>query len=427
MPFTNLGNTWTDFGRTLGSGVGEGISRTIQSDLDLLQQKKLAKMLAKQGIKQQDLQKEYDKKQLSSLLGTQYAPETLDFLASMPQQQRYAVMSTPGALEQLQQMAGLGQLGGGMQQLMQQPQIQQTQMQQQQPQMSAMDMLSMINGGQPQSPMGMGIQQPMMQQQQPMMQQMQPQQQMPQQMQGGINPLQMALGGAKPMTPYQQQMLGIKGRGVQTQESEQARKFIDPIHESAQKAKNDQKDYKALIKLADSGKLRAGTSHALLSKLGLQDFYRNIETEAADKITNRLKQNVAGVFGTNSRVTNFLEQIFQKSLPSLWNTPQGIKLISKINLLAGEGALLKDKAVQDIMRQTGGQIPYDIAYQIDEKIAPRLQQIEDETINLIQTGGRSTQTFDNLPDPSQFKGKKIRDTETGKMLKSSGSQWLPAE
>lgn len=231
----------------------------------------------------------------------------------------------------------------------------------------------------------------------------------------------------KPMTPYQQEMLNVTNRNVLTKESKEARDFIKPIHEASQKARESAKDYKALIKLADSGKLRAGTQHGLLSKLGLQDFYRNIETETADKITNRLKQNIAGVFGSNARVTNFLETTFQKSLPSLWNTPQGIKLISKMNLLTGEAAQLKDDVTKEIIRENNGRIPYDIDYQVDERIAPRLNQIEDETIRLVETGGKTAQTFDTLPNPAELKGKRIRDTETGKFFKSNGSKWIPEE
>ena len=79
------------------------------------------------------------------------------------------------------------------------------------------------------------------------------------------------------------------------------------------------------------------------------DFYKNVDTKKAGKLSARLAQNVAGVFGQNSRITNFLEQTFQRSLPSLWNTNEGITAISELNMLSDEANIIKQENRKKIL------------------------------------------------------------------------------
>jgi hypothetical protein len=224
----NFGGNWAMLGHGMGQGLGQGLNESLDRSLQLIQQKKINDLKLQYGIDEQDAQKKYNKKQLSSLLGNQYDPGVLDFLASMPQQQQHAILSTPGALAQLHGLTQ-GQLGSGMQQLMQPQQ----QMPQQQPQMSPMDMLSMINGQQPQNPMMAGLQQ------QPQMPQINPQpgqaMQYRQPIQQGISPLQQAFRGGKGIaatTPHQQEMENLaKQKRIDAQQ-----KDLKPFLDKAQDA-----------------------------------------------------------------------------------------------------------------------------------------------------------------------------------------------
>lgn len=218
--------------------------------------------------------------------------------------------------------------------------------------------------------------------------------------------------------------LGLKQkheqRQIEMEESKEARAFSKPYREAAKSAANDIRDYNALIKIAPT--LRAGSKQQMLDKLGLGDFYRPYTNELATKLMGRLAQNVKGVFGSDSRVTNYLEQVFQRSIPSLWNTPEGIIAISEINKLAAEGRIEENKIRQQYLKETKGKIPYNAEDIIDERMAPILENLEKKTMDIMQhvvtkqpyVGLKQK----SLPDPSTtpigaegiWNGKKVRNT-----------------
>ena len=152
----------------------------------------------------------------------------------------------------------------------------------------------------------------------------------------------------------------------------------------------------------------------LLKKLGLEEFGRNITTELAEKVVARLGQNIEGKFGKNARLTNFLEQTFQRSLPTLKNTPEGIQ----------EADVIKDDIRKEVIKKYGLNDETDDI--IEELAAPFIKKIDDEATEYAQSiidNKGNKNSFDKLPPAKYFKGE-IIDGENGEILQSNGKEWV---
>ena len=246
-----------------------------------------------------------------------------------------------------------------------------------------------------------------------------------------------------PHEKREKEKLDIKKQEFERNTNKDLREYLKPHVERVSKAKANIRDYDQLIDLAETGDIRSGNIHQLLKKLNLQDFGRNTTTALAGKLIARLAQNVAGVFGQNSRITNFLEQTFQRSLPDLVNTKEGIIAISILNKAVDEGELIRHDIRKQIIKENGGKLPGDIDDQVEERSGDQIRKIEDEAfekargatdpITNKKSGKSSTissnksklQEFESLPSPIQYSGKRFRDTNTGKIFESNGIEFLP--
>lgn len=179
--------------------------------------------------------------------------------------------------------------------------------------------------------------------------------------------------------------LDIKQRSVETVESKAVRDWVEPKIERAKAAMNNIRDYDILQSLAEKGKLRAGRQHQFLSLLGIENYDQNTDTQIADKISARLGQNASAAFGKGTRITNFLEQTFQRSIPRLWNTPEGIIAISKINKLADETILAENKAARDLIAQWGNKLPADAEYQLWDAVEGIRDRNAKKALNIAMT------------------------------------------
>lgn len=218
---------------------------------------------------------------------------------------------------------------------------------------------------------------------------------------------------------------GLKREQVAETRGKNVRDFSSPYIEKAEASRSNIRDYDALIKLAKSGKLRSGNAHALLDKFGLDDFNRNFETQAAAKIMARLGQNATSAFGTG-RLTNFLESTFQRSLPTLWNTPEGIEKIAQINKLADEANIIKDQTRRQILKETGNRLTPDIEDQILERSRPKIETLENKALKIVggevpKIGSRVSSSNTDLNIPVGTRGlNKSKQT-----VEWNGSAWLP--
>jgi len=207
-------------------------------------------------------------------------------------------------------------------------------------------------------------------------------------------------------------------KDLERKQSKDVRKYLEPYQEIRSAAKKDLKDTDLLIKLAGKGDLRAGNAHGIMEKLGIEGFNRNLDTELAGKAISRLSQNIATAYGKKGvRLTNFLEQNFQKSLPSLWNTPSGIIAIAGTIESNANAILAKDKIRANIIKENGGDIPWNIEELVDEKAAPIEDYYENQALTYMKTA--QLPLAGTVPPNTTYK-----DNETGEIFGVKNGKWV---
>lgn len=345
----------------LGGAAGKGVSSALQSGLDLLQQHRMNQLTSKA---QQEQQRQQQSNVAGSLSKFNVSPDIAQAIAALPPKMQEAALQNLPILQRLSQPQQQGQEPMGVQQSIQQLQQQ---------------------------------------------------------------PAESEFAGlfTSPHERREEEKLGLKRQQVGQQAAKDTRKFSEPYREKASASESNIRDYDLLSHIAKKGDLRAGNSAQLLDKLGLQGFNRNFNTQLADKLIARLAQNARGAFGSGSRITNYLEQVFQRSLPTLWNTPEGIIAISEINKRADQLNIVKDNLRKKLVNEWKGNIPFNADDIIDDLAKPEQQKLEKEALDIANNATQvASKVFDELPDASKFSGKRIRDKDSGKVLKSNGKEWV---
>lgn len=204
-----------------------------------------------------------------------------------------------------------------------------------------------------------------------------------QQLPPGLNPQQAAqLLRGREVRERANQEIALKEREISSKESKESRIFSDPYISKRAASDANISDLNQLVELSDQG-IRSGGKAWLARTFGLDEFGRNLPTELAQKIIARLKTNVGAAFPKGTRITNFLDATFQKTLPDLINSPQGIRLIAQLLINAEEPNVLRDEARQDLMQKWKGQVPFDAPDQINKLVKDKLKQLEKDSLNLI--------------------------------------------
>ena len=216
-----------------------------------------------------------------------------------------------------------------------------------------------------------------------------------------------------PHEKREQEKLGLQKEEHERKGSKDVREYLAPYYKQVQASEDNIRDYKLLEKLARSGDLRSGRTYQLLSKLGLEDFGLNYTSQLANKLIGRLAQNAQSAFGPGTRVTNYLERVFQRSLPSLWNTPEGIIGISKLNSLADQVNQEEFELRRRIIKENKGKVPGDIDGEVRERMTPIRERLESQALDIV-TGLDVSKRGDELR-PKGYKGR-VLDTTTGKII-----------
>ena len=144
------------------------------------------------------------------------------------------------------------------------------------------------------------------------------------------------------------------------------------------------------------------------------------EAQEAVKLIIDSTANIKDTYG--SRVTNFDLQTYLKKLPSLLNSPEGktrvlrdLQIINQLNQMHASG-------IQEIFEEAGGtdKIPYSTA---EQRYKKKYADKEKELLKFFVNPEKGT--FNELPDASQFLGRKLKNPETGEIFISDGSTWKP--
>jgi len=399
-------------GGRLGAALGTGLQELARNKLE-------------------HVQSQHAKAQSAQAYKPYFGQGISNLLANVSPEERKVLLQNPEALMKLSQLfeQQQGQQGqqGPMQQEEQQQQGGMGALQQQAPNLNAADFLGQntnplmrqaLSQAQvsPEALMSMLQQQQQGGQQQQASPQQQPQQ-VPQQQSNFDQEKARLLGEAftSPHERREKEKLELKKSDIGRKNNKEVREYLKPGDEKVLAARKNIRDYDLLEKLAKTGQLRSGGAYQLLSKVGLEDFNVNNATQVAKKLSQRLAQNASTAFGPGARITNYLEKTFQGSLPSLWNTAEGIIRISQINKLVDQGIELEQNIRRDLIKENKGEIPGDIEAQVRERFNPIDEQLAQQAEKIALAG--ANRTVDKIP--AGYKGR-VRDTKTGKIINVGG-------
>lgn len=189
-------------------------------------------------------------------------------------------------------------------------------------------------------------------------------------------------------------------------------------------AREQDRELAELERLERTGKIDSPLTVRTYQTLGL-GHKLSPETQAFEKVARGFLRNAKSVFG--ARVTNFELDQFQKLFPSLIQSAEGRKMIIDNIRRVNKAARDRAKVMREIIKENKGKVPRNLEDLIEQKIGPELDRLASESLQGIGRGGGRQQQMQELPNASQYAGKKIRDTQTGHILQSNGTQWLPIE
>ena len=214
-----------------------------------------------------------------------------------------------------------------------------------------------------------------------------------------------------------------KEKAARFKETKEARKRI---LEQARAAQDNDRRLGRMKKLNDEGKLISAGYNTALKALGLDyAVLKNADSQEFDKLTADFLRNAKEIFG--ARVTNFEIEAFLRAIPTLSQTKEGRDRVIRNLQIFNKGAQLRANAMKQIMKENRGTPPYDLEEQIEERIGPELSKISQEFIEGPVQKQQQQQSYEQRPSAAEFKGKIVRDTNTGERFRSNGKEWEKIE
>jgi hypothetical protein len=254
--------------------------------------------------------------------------------------------------------------------------------------------------------------------------------------------------GNQPLNPNLQakaEDIKLKRESNATKERASSYKVVQKKIEAAQDlaahADKEIKDLENVKRLNDSGQLKTGRKRQSLERFGLENWFTNVPTEVAAKILAELKTGVAGAFGPGTRPTNFLVSEYDKQLPRLINTQEGLDALLKNRILSKKAEKIVGHNInklQNEIEKTKSPYPFNIIEQAREMSQPQLNSLAeqsaknmDEAISRLNKKGGFKKSakgreFDTLPPAKDYEGKTATNPSTGQKLISKGGKWVKA-
>jgi len=183
-------------------------------------------------------------------------------------------------------------------------------------------------------------------------------------------------------------------------------------------ANEQDRELKELERLEATGKIDSPLKVRAYRQLGLEHKL-SPETQNFQKVAQGFLRGAKNIFG--ARVTDFDLKQYQQLFPSLMQSPEGRKQIIETIRRTNKAAKIRADAMREIIKANKNKIPFDFEDQIERRVGAELDQLAPSSI----FGTSQSEGSDQLPDPAQYVGKKVRDTQTGQILQSNGSQWVP--
>lgn len=201
------------------------------------------------------------------------------------------------------------------------------------------------------------------------------------------------------------------------------REALKPIREVEQSADKQIDALDRLVELSDQD-LRSGTGQQLLSKAGLGNLWLNPASQEAQAISNKLVVELAEKLKGNLSDKDIL--FLKQSVPTLFNSPDGIKRIAKMMKLGSQGEKAYAEEFRNIVKKEGGLSvdSEDRAYAAARK---KQEVYKKKILNEIESGSTKQisvgQEFEKLPQPSLFgEGAEI-ESSTGQKMRVVNGKW----
>lgn len=262
----------------------------------------------------------------------------------------------------------------------------------------------------------------------------------PQQSSGGFNMPQ--LGGLNQQQATKLAELGLGERRTARKEAfaerqlaakekqsafKETKKERSDIITGAKSAKDDNTRLDRMEELNKKGKLDSPHYINLLKKAGF-DYPALLKPDSQEfqKLSIDFLKNAKDAFG--SRISNFEADTFLKSIPSLTQSKEGRERVIRNLKLMNEGKLARAQALKEVVRASSGIPPLDLAEQVEEHAAPKLEDLaekfrrgeESEKPESLELGSK----FTKLPAPSSLPvGAEITNKKTGKKYVNRGDRW----
>lgn len=231
-----------------------------------------------------------------------------------------------------------------------------------------------------------------------------------------------------PHEKREREKLELKKQQMASQEKLAAFKETKPerkeILNEAKSAKDTLARLDRMDELSKKGKLDSPLYLEFLKKSGFDvPALTSPDSQEFRKLEVDFLRDAKNIFG--SRVTNYEASQFLKSIPSLSQSKEGRDRVIRNLKLLNEGKLARAEALKDILKENKGIPPLDLAEQVEARVEPKI----DKLLQKFRSGPerKVSQTFNELPPASKYSGKQIRDTESGKLLRSNGQEWVEVE
>jgi hypothetical protein len=145
--------------------------------------------------------------------------------------------------------------------------------------------------------------------------------------------------------------------------------------EQYKSAKKLKEDFHLMRGLATTGKIRTPNQTAAAKMFGVNEFGRNFQTQAVEKLAAGIVSEDIRAMGSAAKV--FAEQVALKARPGLLNDPLTMDVLAEMGENAQEYKMIESKAYMDFIRSHKNDvIPGDIESQVS--LSPEVQRAADD-------------------------------------------------
>lgn len=161
-------------------------------------------------------------------------------------------------------------------------------------------------------------------------------------------------------------------------EAERVAKYADTLENDFLAAKNENLRLDRMDELSKSDKVSTPLMIKSLEKLGLPiGILSNPNTEEFRKLETDFIRDAKYIF-PGGRITDYDIKSFLQTVPTLMNSPEGRERIIQNRRLMNEAKLIKYNEYKKILKENNGRKPPNLFIQLEERVQPQIQKLEDD-------------------------------------------------